>query len=60
MPHAVRVAVLINPAYTARTRTTVNEAEDAARVLGLQIQIFKASSDPRDQCRFRNFLAGKA
>jgi putative tryptophan/tyrosine transport system substrate-binding protein len=56
VPHAVRVSVLINPAYTARAGSTVDEAEDAARVLGLQIQIFKASSAREINAAFATFL----
>ena len=56
VPHAVRVAVLINPAYAARAEFTVDEAEDAARVLGLQIQIFKASSAREINAAFATFL----
>ena len=56
VPHAVRVAVLINPAYAARAEFTVDEAEGAARVLGLQIQIFKASSAREINAAFATFL----
>ena len=56
VPHAVRVAVLINPVYAARAGSTVDEAEDAARVLGLQIQIFKASSAREINAAFAAFL----
>ena len=56
VPHAVRVAVLINPAYATRAESTVDEAEAAARVLGLQIQIFKASSAREINAVFATFL----
>jgi putative ABC transport system substrate-binding protein len=56
VPHAVRVAVLLNPAYGTRAESTVDEAEAVARVLGLQIQIFKASSAREINAVFATFL----
>jgi putative ABC transport system substrate-binding protein len=56
VPHAIRVAVLINPAYATRAKSTGDEAEDAARVLGLQIQIFKASNAREINAIFATFL----
>jgi putative ABC transport system substrate-binding protein len=44
VPAAVQVAVLINPANPANTSATLTEVEAVARVLGLQVQFFKASS----------------
>jgi putative ABC transport system substrate-binding protein len=43
VPSAVRVAVLVNPA-NAQTETTLRDVEAAARPIGLQIQITKAST----------------
>jgi putative tryptophan/tyrosine transport system substrate-binding protein len=43
VPTAVRVAVLVNPA-NAQTETTLGDVEAAARAVGLQIQIGKAST----------------
>jgi putative ABC transport system substrate-binding protein len=43
VPAAVRVAVLVNPA-NAQTETTLRDVEAAARPIGLQIQIVKAST----------------
>jgi putative ABC transport system substrate-binding protein len=56
VPHAVRVAVLLNPAYGTRAESTVDEAEAVARVLGLQIQIFKARSAREINAVFATFL----
>ena len=39
VPKAVRVAVLVNPANAANTETTLRAAPDAARALGLEIQV---------------------
>jgi ABC-type uncharacterized transport system substrate-binding protein len=44
VPAAVRVAMLMNPSSTINTSSTLAEVEPAARALGLQIQIFNAST----------------
>jgi ABC-type uncharacterized transport system substrate-binding protein len=44
MPAATRVAVLVNPADAAITETTLRDVDAAARTLGLQIQIVRAST----------------
>ena len=57
VPHAVRVAVLINPAiHRAMRSPRLTRLEDAARALGLQIQIFKASSAREINAAFATFL----
>jgi putative ABC transport system substrate-binding protein len=45
VPGASRVAVLVNPSNVASGERTEKEVEAAARALGLQIQIFKASTN---------------
>jgi putative ABC transport system substrate-binding protein len=44
VPKAVRVAVLVNPANTSVTKTTMREVQEAARTIGLQIQILNATT----------------
>jgi ABC-type uncharacterized transport system substrate-binding protein len=44
MPAANRVAVLVNPSNVGNTATTLKDVEAAARMMGLQIQIFKATT----------------
>jgi putative ABC transport system substrate-binding protein len=44
VPKAVRVAVLVNPANGPITETTLREVREAARVIGLQIYVFYAST----------------
>jgi putative ABC transport system substrate-binding protein len=44
VPTATRVAVLVNPANTANTSSLLADVEPAARALGLQVQIFNAST----------------
>src|SRR5262245_10787817 len=44
VPSAVRVAVLVNPANTTTTETTLRDLQSAARAMGLQIQVLNAST----------------
>jgi ABC-type uncharacterized transport system substrate-binding protein len=44
VPGAARVAVLVNPANLSTTETTLRDVEAAARAMGLQIQVLKAST----------------
>jgi putative ABC transport system substrate-binding protein len=44
VPEAVRVAVLVNPANATNTETILREVREAARVIGLRIQIVNAST----------------
>src|SRR5215510_6829035 len=44
VPSATRIAVLINPANRSEAATAVAEVEVAARTMGLQIQVFNAST----------------
>jgi putative ABC transport system substrate-binding protein len=56
VPGAVRVAVLVNPAEAAITEPTLRDFEAAARVLGLQIQVLKASTSGEIDAAFAPFL----
>jgi putative ABC transport system substrate-binding protein len=44
LPKAVRVAVLVNPATASNTETTSPEVQEAAPIIGLQIQMLNAST----------------
>ena len=44
VPKAVRVAVLVNPANPTTAETTVHQVTEAARPLGLQVQVIKATT----------------
>ena len=44
MPRAARVAVLVNPSDATNTATTLRDIGAAARAIGLQIQVFNAST----------------
>jgi putative ABC transport system substrate-binding protein len=44
VPQAARVAVLVNPANPSTMETTLRDVEAAARAMGLQIQVLRAST----------------
>jgi putative ABC transport system substrate-binding protein len=44
VPKAVRIAVLVNPANATTTESTLRDTAEAARALGLQIQILNAGT----------------
>jgi len=52
IPLATRVALLINPAETSIAETTVRDAEPAARAMGLQLQILKATDSSEINAAF--------
>jgi putative ABC transport system substrate-binding protein len=56
LPTATRVAVLIDPANTEYTETTVREVGTAARIIGLQIQVVKASTIREINAAFATFV----
>jgi putative tryptophan/tyrosine transport system substrate-binding protein len=55
LPGTARVAVLVNPANAVNTQTTLHEVEAAARAMGLQIQIFNASTNREIDAAFAAF-----
>jgi putative tryptophan/tyrosine transport system substrate-binding protein len=52
VPKAVRIAVLVNPANTAATESTLRDIPDAARAIGVQIQVLKASTRSEIEAAF--------
>ena len=52
VPKAVRFAVLVNPANAAVAENTVRDAQQAAPALGLQIQVYNASTIPEIDAAF--------
>jgi putative ABC transport system substrate-binding protein len=44
VPKAIRVAVLVNPANATNAETTLRDVQEAARVIGLQINVLNAST----------------
>jgi ABC-type uncharacterized transport system substrate-binding protein len=58
VPGVARVAVLINPANPSTTETTLRDVEAAARSMGLQIQVWEASTSQEIDAAFAT-LAGE-
>ena len=46
VPGAMRIAVIVNPANPNYTESTLRDVGSAARAMGLQIQVFNASTIP--------------
>ena len=57
VPGATRVAVLVNSANAEYAETTINEAGMAARAMGLQIQVLKASTIREINAVFATFVS---
>ena len=60
MPKAVRIAVLVNPANTAVAEATLREIPEAARALGLQIQVLNASTNREIEAAFAALARDRA
>jgi putative tryptophan/tyrosine transport system substrate-binding protein len=56
VPGAVRVIVLVNPAYAANAESTLNDVEVAGRTIGLQIQVLNASTSREIDMAFATFV----
>jgi len=52
VPKAVRIAVLVNPANAPTAEAALREIPEAARAIGLQIQVFKASTSREIEAAF--------
>jgi putative ABC transport system substrate-binding protein len=52
VPKAVRVAVLVNPANASIAETTLKDIPEAARAIGLQIQVLDASTNREIETAF--------
>jgi putative ABC transport system substrate-binding protein len=58
VPQAIRVGVLVNPASVTGAQSTMQAMPDAARALGLEIQVLKASTSGEIEAAFAS-LAGE-
>jgi putative ABC transport system substrate-binding protein len=56
VPSATRVAVLVNPANATSTESTLRDVTAAARAIGLQIQVFNASTIREVHAAFATFV----
>jgi putative tryptophan/tyrosine transport system substrate-binding protein len=52
LPKAVRLAVLVNPANASTAEATLRQIPEAARALGLQIHVLKASTNREIEAAF--------
>jgi putative tryptophan/tyrosine transport system substrate-binding protein len=60
VPKAVRIAVLINPANAPVAETTLREVPEAARAIGLQIQVLNASTSREIDAAFATLARERA
>ena len=60
MPAATRLAVLVNPANAANTETTLRDVEPAARRMGLQIHIVRASKSHEIDAAFATIASERS
>ena len=59
MPAAVRIAVMINPGNAALAETTVREVQKAAGALGMQIEVFEASTNREIDAAFAAIVSAR-
>jgi len=60
VPKAVRFAVLVNPANAATAEATLRDIPEAARAIGLQIQVLNASTSQQIEVAFATLLRDRA
>jgi putative tryptophan/tyrosine transport system substrate-binding protein len=60
VPSAVRIAVLVNPANIPATESTLRDLPEAARAMGLQIQVLKASTRSEIEAAFATLVRDRA
>ena len=57
VPAAVRIAVLVNPTNAPATESTLRDVEAAARAIGLQVQVFNASTSREIDAAFATLVS---
>jgi putative ABC transport system substrate-binding protein len=60
VPKAVRISVLVNPANATSAETTSREIPEAARAIGLQIQVLNASTGREIEEAFATLVRDRA
>jgi putative ABC transport system substrate-binding protein len=55
VPSAIRIAVLVDPAFATTTESTLRDVETAGRAMGLQIQVLNASTSREIDVAFATF-----
>ena len=59
-PKAVRIATLVNPANVQTTEATLRDMPEAARAIGLQIQVLKATTSREIEEAFATLVSDRA
>ena len=60
VPKAVRIAVLVNPANSSTAEATLRDISEAARALGLQIQVLRAATSRDIEAAFASLVRDRA
>jgi putative ABC transport system substrate-binding protein len=60
VPKAVRVAVLVNPANASTTEAILRDIPEAARIIGVQIQVLNASTSREIEAAFATLVRERA
>jgi putative ABC transport system substrate-binding protein len=60
VPKAVRIAVLVNPANVPVAEAMLRDVPDAARAIGLQIEVLNASTSREIEAAFATLVRGRA
>jgi putative ABC transport system substrate-binding protein len=60
VPKALRIGVLVNPANASATEPTLREIREAARALGLEIAVLKASTGREIEAAFATLVRDRA
>ena len=60
LPSAARIAVLVNPTNATNAEATVRDVQSAAPAMGLQIQIFNASTNSEIDASFATLVRERA
>ena len=60
VPKAVRIAVLVNPTNTSTAEAMLRDIPEAARALGLQIQVLNASTSREIEAAFATLVRDRA
>jgi putative ABC transport system substrate-binding protein len=60
VPKAVRIAVLVNPANAPTAEATLRDIPEAARAIGLQIQVLNATTTPEIDAAFATIVRDQA
>jgi putative ABC transport system substrate-binding protein len=60
VPKAVRIAVLVNPAVASTAESTLRDTREAARALGLEVQVLEADSSREIEAAFATLVRERA